>query len=85
MVGALSVSTILIAGSVAEFGDSLIVQRINHHVFTEPEQVMANIERVTAYLRQKIMQVGGDPNQEALTFIQTRNGRSYHKISNGDY
>jgi Ser/Thr protein kinase RdoA (MazF antagonist) len=62
-----------------------ILQRINAFVFTEPEKVMANIERITPHLRQKIVQVGGNPNREALTFIPTKNGRFYHKTSTGDY
>ncbi|MBE2224764.1 MAG: aminoglycoside phosphotransferase family protein [Anaerolineae bacterium] len=63
----------------------LILQRINQHVFTEPEKVMANIGRVTAHLCQKIVKDGGDPSREALTFLPTKNGRFYHKTSSGDY
>jgi Ser/Thr protein kinase RdoA (MazF antagonist) len=46
---------------------------------------MANIERVTAHLRQKIRRAGGDPYREALTFMPAKNGRLYHKTSGGDY
>jgi len=63
----------------------LILQRINEFVFTEPKKVMANIERVTNHLRQKIVQKGGDPNREALNFLITKNGRSYHQTITGDY
>jgi len=63
----------------------LILQRINEFVFTEPDKVMANIERVTTHLRQKIMHEGGDPNREALNFLPTKNGRSYHKTITNDY
>lgn len=63
----------------------LILQRINTFVFTEPEKVMANIEQVTAHLRQKIVQEGGYPSREALKFLPAENGRSYHKTATGDY
>jgi Ser/Thr protein kinase RdoA (MazF antagonist) len=63
----------------------LIMQHINHHVFEEPEKMMANIERITAHLKQKIRHSGGDPSRETLTFIPTKNGRSYHKTPDGEY
>lgn len=55
-----------------------IHQRINHHVFQEPEKVMENIERVTRYARERIQAAGGNPSRETLTLIPTRDGRSYH-------
>ncbi len=63
----------------------LILQRLNRHVFPEPEKVMANIDKVTAHLKQKILQLGGDPDRETLTFLQTRNGRTFYKTTSGDY
>jgi hypothetical protein len=35
---------------------SCIVQRINHHVFKQPVQVMENIEQVTSHLQRKIVE-----------------------------
>jgi len=52
----------------------VILQRINHHVFPRPDQLMANIGRVTAHLRSKILAAGGDPERETLTVIPTRAG-----------
>ena len=46
-----------------------IHQRINHHIFREPEQVMANIVRVTRYAAERIAAAGGDPARETLTVI----------------
>ena len=40
---------------------SYILQRINHHVFKDPEGLMENIRLVTAFLRRKIRENGGDP------------------------
>jgi Ser/Thr protein kinase RdoA (MazF antagonist) len=62
-----------------------IHQRINHHVFREPEKVMENIERVTGYAREQIQAAGGDPDRETLTLIPTRDGRSFIRTPAGEY
>lgn len=62
-----------------------ILQRINHHVFKEPEKVMANIDLITTHLKQKIRQAEGIPSRETLTFIPTKNGRSYLKTPTSEY
>lgn len=59
-------------------------QRINHHVFKEPEKVMENIERVTRYARQQIQAQGGDPRRETLTLIPARDGRFFVQTASGD-
>lgn len=64
---------------------NFILQHINAHVFLEPEKVMANIERITTHLKQKIRQMGGDPSRETLTFIPAQNGRFFYKTTHGDY
>ena len=40
-----------------------ILQRINHTVFPHPDEVMENIESVTAHLRRAITAAGGDPDR----------------------
>ena len=65
--------------------DRFILQRINHHVFRQPEALMTNIVKVTAFLRQKIAQEGGNPDRETLTLIPTKEGRLYHRAPDGDY
>ncbi len=62
-----------------------ILQRINHNVFKNPEQVMQNIERVTSHLRKKIIAAGGDPERETLNLIRTVEGRTFHKTDDGNY
>jgi Ser/Thr protein kinase RdoA (MazF antagonist) len=62
-----------------------ILQRINHHVFRQPEALMTNIVRVTTFLREKIAAEGGDPERETLTLIPTRTGQLYHTTPEGDY
>lgn len=60
-----------------------IVQRVNTHVFKEPEKLMDNIRRVTEHL-------GGayarDPrgSQRTLTLLLTRDGASCHRDDAGN-
>ncbi len=62
-----------------------ILQRINHHVFRQPDALMSNIVRVTGFLREKIAREGGDPDRGTLTLIPTRDGQLYHTTPDGDY
>lgn len=63
----------------------MIVQRINHDVFGDPEGMMRNIQAVTEHLRQKIESAGGDPLRETLTLIPTNEGNYLYKSDQGDY
>jgi hypothetical protein len=51
------------------------MQRINHHVFKHPEDLMANIAAVIAHLRRKIIAAGGNPDRETLTLVPQRTER----------
>ena len=62
-----------------------ILQRINHHIFKRPEQVMQNVEKVTGHLRQKIEAAGDDPSRETLTLIETNSGQTFIKSPSGNY
>ncbi len=62
-----------------------IHQRLNTHVFKEPEKLMENIERVTAFARQQILRAGGNPERETLSLIPTHAGTSFYKSPQGDY
>ena len=63
----------------------VILQRINTAVFKKPEEVMENIMAVTSYLRKQILERGGNPDKETLTFLRTRDGKPYYKTEAGDY
>ena len=54
-----------------------ILQRINHHVFTRPWELMENIQVVTHFLRKKVRAAGGDPQREVLRLIPSRTGEFY--------
>ncbi len=62
-----------------------ILQRINRTVFTKPEDVMENILSVTKYLRNKIIEKGGDPERETMNVIPTKEGKSYFVDEKGEY
>ena len=54
-----------------------ILQRVNGYVFPRPEDVMDNIERVTAFLKVQIEREGGDPARETLTLVKTHRGECF--------
>ena len=60
-----------------------ILQRISAAAFHHPDQVMANIASVTAFLRRAIAEAGGDPSRETMTVLPTREGRSFYTDSEG--
>ncbi|QAT39933.1 phosphotransferase [Clostridium sp. JN-9] len=61
-----------------------ILQKINTKVFKSPEDLMENIENVTAHIKNKIMASGGNPNRESLIIVYTKDGKSFYKSENGD-
>ena len=56
-------------------GKLYTVQTINTYVFPDPDGVMENILSVTAHLRKKIVENGGDPAREVLHFYTTAEGK----------
>lgn len=62
-----------------------ILQRINHDIFKNPEQLMENIVSVTSFLQDKIQKSGGDPKREALHVVPVRGGGSYCRMQDGAY
>ena len=62
-----------------------ILQRINHHVFIHPREVMSNIQLVTDHLRKKVVEQGGDPSRETLNLIKTHDGNTLFCTEAGNY
>lgn len=54
-----------------------LLQRINTTVFKNPDELMANVDCVTSFLRDKIIASGGDTEREALYCKPTRTGKKY--------
>ena len=63
----------------------IVLQRMNHHVFKKPVELMENVMNVTSFLRQYARDHGGDPDRETLHFIKSKEGAPYYKDSFGDY
>ncbi len=63
----------------------VIMQRMNDAIFIQPEQLMENILNVTSYLREVIIQNGGDPERETLNVIRTKDDKPYFIDSEGNY
>ena len=62
-----------------------ILQRINTQIFKNPQNLMENIENVTSFLREKIVNAGGDPDRETLTVIKTVDGKNYYQADETNY
>ncbi len=62
-----------------------ILQRMNHEIFRNPQQLMENIVNVTTYLREMIVSQGGEPDRETLNVVKTRSGENYYQGSDGNY
>ncbi len=61
-----------------------LLQRINTVVFKMPVELMENVMGVTAHLRKKIKENGGDPTRETLTVYPTKDGKNYYMTESGD-
>lgn len=62
-----------------------ILQRMNKEVFPRPAELMENVMNVTAYLKERIEERGGDPGRETLNFIPALDGKAYYVDSAGEY
>ena len=63
----------------------VILQRMNKSIFTQPVELMENIMGVTSFLRERIIENGGDPDRETLNVIPTKDGKPYFIDSEGEY
>ena len=56
-----------------------VMQRINHHIFTDVDLLMHNILAVTRHIRQKLESRGmTDVDRRVLTFFPTHEGKYYY-------
>ncbi len=62
-----------------------ILQRINTNIFTNPKELMNNIEKVTKFLKKKIAQEGGNPERETMTIIKTLDCKNLYKYDDSNY
>ncbi len=74
--------------SRVETGDGdvrFVHQQINHDIFKRVEELMSNIERVTAHIREKYIAAGQDPARRVLALVPALDGRSFHRTDDGEY
>lgn len=62
-----------------------ILQRINHHIFKNPGELIENISEVTAFLHNKIKAQQGDPFRETLNLVKTKDHQSIFQDGIGCY
>ncbi len=63
-----------------------LLQRINHHVFTQPANVQSNILRVTRHIADKLRAQGiEDVSRNTLTVILTKDGEPVYHDTNGNW
>lgn len=62
-----------------------ILQRMNRSIFEKPVELMENINGITAWLRKKIIENGGDAERETLTIIESKDHLPYYIDSEAQY
>lgn len=62
-----------------------ILQRINHSIFTNPQEIMENICAVTDFIRKKSAEIGADTERCTLSVVKTLSGESFYQDSIGSY
>jgi Ser/Thr protein kinase RdoA (MazF antagonist) len=59
--------------------DKYILQRINHHIFTNIDMLTNNIQAVTSHIREKLTEKGeADVDRKVLTFLPADDGKYYY-------
>jgi hypothetical protein len=60
------------------------LQRISPIAFHKPKQVMSNIVNVTSFLKKKIILNGGNPSEECLTLLKTKDDTFFLEDNDGN-
>ncbi len=77
--------TFLLIYKMGDKESRYVLQKINKYVFHHPDELMENAVAVTAHLRKRVAEAGGDPEREVLRFIPARNGMYYYLDDEGEY
>ncbi len=62
-----------------------VLQRINHYVFKEPVQVMANILRITKHIKSRVSKADPALASRQLTVIPSDEEPGWHRDSSGNF
>ena len=72
--------------TAAEDTPDYVLQRINNAIFTDVDLLQHNIDVVTTHIRHKLEERGEDDiDRKVLTFVKTREGKSYYCDEEGRY
>jgi len=71
--------------TAGESSPDYILQNKNTNIFKDIPGMMSNIQRVTAHLKAKVKQAGGDPEREAMTVIESKSGEPFYKDEQGNF
>ncbi len=67
-------------------GRTYLVQRINHHVFLEPEKIISNVCRITEHIRSRLIANGDrDIKRRVLKMYHTPAGDYIYRSDDGNY
>ena len=66
-------------------GKHYILQKMNKSIFTKTVELMENVSGVTAWLKKKIQENGGDVERETLNLVMTKDGLPYYVDEDGEY
>lgn len=72
--------TVLVVAREGDTENKYILQKVNGNVFKRPEQVIANIEKVTAFLK-----VRAGSEREVLSLIPAKDGNTFYKDENKNF
>lgn len=62
-----------------------ILQRVNNNVFKNVPELMDNMIRVTAFLKDRVVEAGGDPDRECLQLVPDRSGAMFLQDEEGGF
>lgn len=65
---------------------SYIFQRVNHHVFTDPQKIAQNVSKVTRHIERKLIDMNAsDIRRKVIRYYQKLDGSYFHVTENGEY
>jgi hypothetical protein len=67
-------------------GSDYLLQRVNHHIFKNVDELTNNMCLVIDHLKNKIKAAGNtNADKEVMTLIAGKNNKYYYRDNNGDY
>ena len=74
-------NTFLVTALSGKTEQKYILQKVNRNVFRHPDQVVANIEKVIAHLKQRVK----NPERNTLNLIPAKDGKNYCVTKDSEY